>query len=755
MAESFKKLALEYHSNFPCGKLQVLPSKPMATQSDLALAYSPGVAIPCKEIADSPSLASKYTMRGNLVGVISNGTAVLGLGNIGALASKPVMEGKAALFKKFAGIDVFDIEVDETDTEAFCETVARLEPTFGGINLEDIKAPECFEIEANLRSRMTIPVFHDDQHGTAIVSAAAVINSLELVGKSIEDIKIVANGAGAAALACLDLLVSFGAKLDNITVCDRQGVVHSDRTDDMDCYKARYARKTNKRSLTEALNGADVFLGLSAGKVVSAPMVAAMASNPLILAMANPEPEIRPELVKSVRDDAIIATGRSDYPNQVNNVLCFPFIFRGALDVGATEINEQMKQACARAIAEIAKVEASDVVLSAYGSEALRFGPEYIIPKPFDPRLILEIAPAVAQAAMDTGVAERPIKDMEQYRQDLTRFVYQSGMLMKPVMEKAAADPKTLVFAEGESSRVLQAAHQAIANGIATPILIGSKSNIHEKTIELGLALDVENDIQVVDPETVSLEPYAATLHSLVGRNGIAPKEAARGVRNDPSVLAFCMLARGEVDAAICGTNGRFGHHLTRLDGIVGQKSGAVNYSTLNALVLPSGTVFLADTYVNSNPTAEDIAEITIQAAATLKSLGVTPKAALLSNSNFGDRPNKSSKKMKKAASILQQRKVDFEFDGEMNADAALSVALRQNVMPNSNLKGAANLLIMPNADAAHISLNLIKSLAGGVSVGPIMMGAAQPAHIVSQSITVRGLLNMAAIAVVDAQTNI
>ncbi|WP_424990914.1 NADP-dependent malic enzyme [Fluviibacterium sp. S390] len=752
MKDQLTRDALEYHSAHPKGKLQVLPSKPMATQADLALAYSPGVAIPCERIAEDPSLASEYTMRGNLVAVISNGTAVLGLGNIGPLASKPVMEGKAALFKKFSGIDVFDIEVDAEDVDTFCNAVRPLEPTFGGINLEDIKAPQCFAIEKRLKAEMNIPVFHDDQHGTAIVSAAATLNALELVGKKIDEVKITANGAGAASIACLELLISFGAKRENIVVCDSQGVIYKDRPGrPMDETKLRFAGETEARTLDDAMKNADVFLGLSVAGAVSKEMAASMAPQPIILAMANPEPEIRPEVVAEVRDDAICATGRSDYPNQVNNVLCFPFIFRGALDCGATEINEEMKMACARAIAAMARIEASDVVLSAYGADSLSFGPDYIIPKPFDPRLILEIAPAVAKAAMETGVATRPIEDMDAYREQLSRFVYQSGMLMKPVFEKAAGDPKRVVYGEGDSVRVLHTAQQAISAGIAKPVLIGSESAISSKIKELGLVLDIKS-IEVVDPDAIDLTVYGDTLHNLVGRSGITPKEALRGVRNDSSVLAMCMLQRGEVDAAIVGTGGRFGHHLTRLEGIIGHADGVAELSTLSALVLPSGTIFIADTYVTPDPTSEEIAELAVLSARTLRKLGQEPKVALLSNSNFGDRPSPSSRKMRAATQLLSKMDVDFEFDGEMHADVALSETLRNIVMPSSPLRGRANLLIMPNIDAAHIALNLLKTLGGGVSVGPIMLGASKPAHIVSQSITVRGLLNMTAIAVVDAQ---
>ena len=573
MTDELKREALAYHAAEPAGKLQILPTKPMATQRDLSLAYSPGVAYACEAIAADPAAAALYTGRANLVAVISNGTAVLGLGNIGALASKPVMEGKGALFKKFSGIDVMDLEVDETDVEAFVEAVARLEPTFGGINLEDISAPACFEIEKRLKARMKIPVFHDDQHGTAIVTAAGILNALEITERKIGEVRIACNGAGAAALACLDLLVSFGASKDKILVCDRKGVIHADRGD-LDQYKGAYAAKTDKRTLAEAMDGADIFLGLSAKDSVTPDMVKGMAPRPIIFAMANPDPEIRPEAVRSVRDDAIIATGRSDYPNQVNNVLCFPFIFRGALDCGATEINEAMKRACAEAIARMARAEASDVVLAAYGAENLRFGPDYIIPKPFDPRLITEIPPIVAQAAMDTGVATRPIADMEAYRQRLQRFVFRSGLLMKPVFDAAARSPRRIVYAEGEAERVLHCAQQALSIGIAEPILIGDAGRIAERIKALGLRIEPGKDVTVVDPNRIDVESYAAELHRRVGRIGVAAKEALRGVRADPTVLACLMLARGEADAAICGSGGRFGHHLQRLESILGKRPG-------------------------------------------------------------------------------------------------------------------------------------------------------------------------------------
>ncbi|MFO1142057.1 MAG: NADP-dependent malic enzyme [Amaricoccus sp.] len=751
MSDELKQEALAYHAAEPAGKLQILPTKPMATQRDLSLAYSPGVAYACEEIARDPATAALYTGRANIVAVISNGTAVLGLGNIGALASKPVMEGKAALFKKFSGIDTVDLEVDETDVDAFVEAVARLEPSFGGINLEDISAPACFEIEKRLKARMKIPVFHDDQHGTAIVTAAGILNGLEVVGKKIGEAKIACNGAGAAAIACLNLLVGFGASKDNILVCDRKGVIHTGRTD-LDQYKGAYAAKTDKRTLAEAMEGADIFLGLSAKDSVTPEMAASMAPKPLIFAMANPDPEIRPELVREVRDDAIVATGRSDYPNQVNNVLCFPFIFRGALDVGATEINEPMKRAAAEAIAKMARAEASDVVLAAYGADNLRFGPDYIIPKPFDPRLITEVAPLVARAAMETGVATRPITDMAAYRERLQRFVFRSGLLMKPVFDQAERDPKRVVYAEGEVDRVLYAAQQALSLGIAQPILVGDTERITRRLGELGLTVRPGTDVTIVDPVKIDAAEYAADLHRRAGTSGVSPREAMRGVQHDPTVLACLMLARGEADAAICGSGGRFGHHLKRLEGIVGRKPGVRALSTLNALVLPQATIFIADAYVNLDPTAEEIADLTELAAETMRGIGVVPRAALVSHVNFGDGPSASSLKMRRAMEILRTRAPDFEVDGEMHADAALDPRLRARAYEHSSLTGAANLLVMPNADAAHIALNLLRVLGSGVPVGPILMGAARPAHIASQSTSVRGLLNLTAIAVTEAQ---
>ena len=750
MTIELKTEALNYHSRGPAGKMQTLPTKPMTTQHDLALAYSPGVAFPCEEIAADPSTAALYTGRSHTVAVISNGTAVLGLGNIGALASKPVMEGKAALFKKFSGLDCVDLEVDETDPTQFIEAVARLEPSFGGINLEDIKAPECFVIEKALKERMGIPVFHDDQHGTAIVTAAGILNALILVGKKIEDVRIVANGAGAAALACLDLLVSFGASKDNIIVCDSKGPIHTDR-ENLDQYKGAYAAKTSARSLEEAMVGSDIFLGLSVAGAVSKEMVASMADKPIIFAMANPEPEVRPELVREMRDDAIIATGRSDYPNQVNNVLCFPFIFRGALDCGATEINQEMKRACALGIAEMTRKAAPHTVLAAYGIDRLKFGPDYIIPKPFDPRLIMEIAPLVAEAAEKSGVATRPIEDLGAYREQLRQHVFRSGLLMKPVFDLAMRNPVRVAFAEGVEERVLHCADHAIRQGIAKPVLIGSVDRIEAKIKDLGLALAVGEDIEVVDPHKMDRTALSEDLHKRSGRNGISPVEADRWVRNDRTVLANLLLAHGKVDAVICGTAGRFGHQLDTVERIIGRKEGVRALSTLNALVMPKGTIFIADAYANLDPTAEDVADIATLSAEAARKMGVTPRVALVSHANFGDRPSLSSAKMRQALELLHARKVEFEVDGEMHVGAALDPIQRKRAYAHSPLTGSANLLVMPNADAAHIALNLLREMGEGVSVGPILIGASLPVHIASQSVSVRGLLNLTALAAVDA----
>ncbi len=752
MAEDFKASALEYHESDPPGKLQIAPTKPLANQRDLALAYSPGVAYACDEIVADPATASRYTARGNLVGVITNGTAVLGLGAIGPLAAKPVMEGKAVLFKKFAGIDVFDIEVDERDPARFVEAVAALEPTFGAINLEDIKAPECFEIEEKLRARMKIPVLHDDQHGTAIVVAAAVLNALKLVEKDIATVRLACCGAGAAALACLNLLVSLGLKRENIFVTDRLGVVYEGRTEEMNPYMAVYAQPTPWRTLAETMQNADIFLGLSAPGVVTREMVASMAPRPMVLALANPTPEIMPSEVLAVRDDAIIATGRSDFPNQVNNVLCFPFLFRGALDAGATAINEEMKIACAKAIAKLAQAEASDVVMTAYAARTLSFGKTYIIPKPFDPRLITELAPAVAQAAMDSGVATRPITDFDAYREKLSRFVFRSGQVMRPVFEAAKRVQKRLILAEGDRARVLQAASQLVAEQIARPVLIGNRAMIEQRLRELGLSMRLDEDVDIVDPAAHErLDEFAHEYHTLVQRKGVTPAEAYARTRAGNTIVGALMLKRGDADAMICGTVGRFDRQLKIIDDIIGKRRGVADFAALSGIVLPNGTFFLADTAVNYNPTAEQIVETAWQAVRQLKHFGLTPKVALLSHSNFGSASSESALKMRRALAILREKSPGLEAEGEMLADVALSEVIRQEVFPNSRLKGQANLLILPTLDAASIAFSLIRALGGGVSIGPILLGAAASAHIATPSTTVRGLVNLSAIAVVGA----
>jgi malate dehydrogenase (oxaloacetate-decarboxylating)(NADP+) len=752
MAKTFRDSALEYHEAAPHGKLAIQPTKPLATQRDLSLAYSPGVAHACEEIVKDPQAASRLTARANLVGVITNGSAVLGLGNIGPLASKPVMEGKAVLFKKFAGIDVFDIEVDAATSDRFVDAVAALEPTFGAINLEDIKAPECFEIEEALRARMNIPVLHDDQHGTAIVVAAAILNGLKIVGKEIADVRLACSGAGAAALACLDLLVSLGLPREHIFVSDKVGVVYEGRTEDMNRYMARYAQPTNKRRLSETLEGADIFLGLSAPRVLSSEMVKSMAARPIIMALANPTPEIMPEDVKAVRDDAIIATGRSDYPNQVNNVLCFPFLFRGALDAGATTINEEMKKACAMAIADLAQAEASDIVLAAYGAEGFAFGRDYIIPKPFDPRLITKLAPAVAKAAADSGVATRPILDYDAYRDRLSRFVFRSGLVMKPVFDAARKAPKRVIFAEGDRVKVLQAAHQVWSEGIAQPLVIGGRKFIEDRLRELALPMKIGRDLQVFDPsEEARIDDLADEYHTLTERQGVIRSDARVAVRRQNTVIAALLLKRGEGDAAICGTTGRYDRHLKDVLDIVGKKPDVATCAALNALVLSSGIYFIADTQVNATPSAHEIAGIARMAAEQIRRFGVTPKVAFLSHSNFGSASTKSAGRMREALSLFWEMMPDVEAEGEMQADAALSETIRHDLFPHSKLTGDANLLIMPTLDAANITFNALKALGGGISIGPILLGAAKPVHIVTPAATVRGLVNMTAVAVVGA----
>ena len=753
MDEDFRKAALDYHRLPRPGKLSVEPTKRMATQRDLALAYSPGVAAACDAIVADPDAAYDYTARGNLVAVISNGTAVLGLGNIGALAGKPVMEGKAVLFKKFAGIDVFDIEVDAQDPARFCDVVAALEPTFGAINLEDIKAPECFAIEAELRARMKIPVFHDDQHGTAITVAAAVLNGLLLQGKELTGAKLVTSGAGAAALACVDLLVSMGLRVENVTLTDVKGVVRADR-EGMLPNMARYARETNAQILPDVLRGADVFLGLSAPRVLKPEWLALLAEKPLILTLANPDPEIDPALVRAHRPDAIVATGRSDYPNQVNNVLCFPFIFRGALDVSATTINEAMKIAAVEAIAHLARVEASEVVAAAYGGSAPVFGPEYIIPKPFDPRLILDIAPAVARAAMDSGVARRPIRDFAAYRRELERFVFRSGSLMRPVFAAASRDPKRVVYAEGEEERVLHAAQTLIDDRIAQPILLGRHDVIAAKVKEMGLRLELGGTVRVLDParDNEVFDPLIPDYQRLAGRRGVPPDSASRRMATRGSVAAAMLLHAGLADAAICGGTGAWWRQIQYILPIIHRRPEVSRIYALSALIIPSGVLFICDTFMVVDPTAEQITEMTLLAAEAVRGFGVIPKAALVSHSSFGASDSESARKMRRALGMIRARAPGLEIDGEMHADAALVEAIRDKAVPDSKLSGSANLLIMPTLDAANIAFNLLKAAADGLPVGPMLLGMSKPIHVVVPSVTARGIVNLSALAVVEAQ---
>jgi malate dehydrogenase (oxaloacetate-decarboxylating)(NADP+) len=751
--ESLKAAALEYHRRPKPGKLAIMATKPLANQRDLALAYSPGVAAACEAIVADPGAVAEMTSRSNLVAVVTNGTAVLGLGAIGPLAAKPVMEGKAVLFKKFADIDVFDIEVNETDPDKFVDIVAALEPTFGGINLEDIKAPECFEIEKKLKARMKIPVMHDDQHGTAIIVAAAMLNGLTVIGKKMDEVKLVVSGAGAAALACLDLLVALGMPIENITVTDIVGVVYEGRTELMDPRKARYAKKTNARNLADAIKGADVFLGLSAPRVLTKDMVATMVERPMIFALANPTPEILPEEVKEVRPEAVIATGRSDYPNQVNNVLCFPFIFRGALDVGATAINEAMKVACVKAIANLARAESSDIVANAYAEQELQFGAEYIIPKPFDPRLIVEIAPAVAKAAMESGVATRPITDWDAYRETLSQFVFRSGLVMKPIFDRARRDPRRVVYAEGEDERVLRAVQTIVDERVAFPILIGRRSVVEKRIERLGLRLKIGETVELCDPENdPRYHEYWNNYHRLTERKGITPDDARTIVRTSNTVIGALMVKRGEAEALICGTVGRFHRHLEHVNDIIGRAPGVRNYATMTGLIVQSGMFFIADTEVTPDPSAEDIAETTLLSSEMIRRFGIAPKAALLSHSNFGASTSESARKMRRALGLVLQQDPDLEVEGEMRGDSAVSEELRDRLFPNSRLKGRANLLIMPNLDAANITFNLLRHLGEGTSVGPVLLGTAKPAHIVAPSISVRGIVNVSAIAVAEVQ---
>ncbi len=753
MEEELKKSALEYHRLPRPGKISILPTKQLTNQRDLALAYTPGVAAACEEIVRDPREAINLTARGNLIGVITNGTAVLGLGAIGPLAAKPVMEGKAVLFKKFAGIDVFDIEIDERDPDKLVDMIAALEPTFGGINLEDIKAPECFYIERKLRERMKIPVFHDDQHGTAITVCAAIINGLKVGGKEIDKVKLVTSGAGAAALACLDLLVKLGMPVQNIFVTDIEGVVYKGRKALMDPDKQLYAKDVSARSLSEIIEGADVFLGLSAGGVLKQDMVARMAPRPLILALANPEPEIRPDLVREVRSDAIMATGRSDYPNQVNNVLCFPFIFRGALDVGATSITAEMELAAVRAIADLAQAEASDIVALAYGGENLKFGPEYLIPRPFDPRLIARIAPAVARAAMDSGVATRPIADIGAYRDSLAQFVYHSGLIMKPLFAGAKKSPKRVVYAEGEDERVLRAVQVVVDEGLATPILIGRPTVIERRLEQFGLRMRSGKEYSLINPQSdPRYRDYWTTYHRLTERKGVSREYAKIEMRRRNTLIGAMMMYKGEADGMLCGTFGTHALHLQFIDQVIGLRPGVKHYAAMNALMLPDRTVFICDTYVTPDPSAENIAEMTILAAEEVRRFGIQPKVALLSASNFGSVDLPSARKMQAALALLRESAPELEVEGEMHGDAAISAEIRMRVFPNSRLKGEANLLIMPTMDAANIAFNLLKTSAGdGVTVGPILLGAARAVHIVTPSASVRRIVNMTALTVVDA----
>ncbi len=753
--QALRDAAREYHRSPVRGKISITPTKPLLNQRDLSLAYSPGVAYPCLDIQADPSLAAVYTSRGNLVGVVTNGTAVLGLGNIGPLASKPVMEGKACLFKKFAGIDVFDIELAENDPDKLVDIIAALEPTLGGINLEDIKAPECFYIERKLRERMNIPVFHDDQHGTAIISAAALINGLELVGKKIEDVKIAVSGAGAAAIACLDVMVGLGAKHSNIYAVDSKGLIFMGRAGGFDDSKSRYAQKdTGDRTLADVMKNADVFLGCSAPGVVTQDMVKSMGTQPIILALANPEPEIRPELAKAVRPDCIIATGRSDYPNQVNNVLCFPYIFRGALDCGASKITEEMKLACVREIAELTKADISEEVATAYAGQELVFGPDYIIPKPFDSRLILRIAPAVAKAAQASGVALRPIEDLEAYRQHLTQFVYQTGMFMRPVFTAAKlAKAKRVAYAEGEDDRVLRAAQLAVDEGLARPVLIGRPAVIEARVKKAGLHLDLSKDVDIVDPENDSrFRTYWEAYHKLMGRSGISPEASKAMVRRSNTTIAALMVHLGDADAMLCGLVGRFDSHLKILGQLLGTQRGGPGFATLNALTLEKHTLFIADTNVHEDPSAETLAQIAVMAAEEVRRFGLPPKVAFLSHSNFGTSERGSARKMRIARDLFAKMAPDIECDGEMHGDAALSEEVRFQSMPDSTLTGSANLLICPNLDAANILFNVLKMTGGnGITVGPILLGTTHSAHVLTPSATVRRVVNMTALAVANA----
>ena len=757
MDPQLRVAALEYHEQGRPGKISVEPTKQLSNQRDLALAYTPGVAAACEEIVKDPANAQRYTARGNLVGVVTNGTAVLGLGDIGPLAGKPVMEGKAVLFKKFAGIDVFDIELQEKDPDKLVEIIAALEPTFGGINLEDIKAPDCFEVERKLRKRMKIPVFHDDQHGTAIVVSAALSNGLKVVGKSIDQVKLVTSGAGAAALACLDLLVDLGLPVGNVWVTDLAGVVYQGRKELMDPDKERFAQETSARTLAEVIEGADIFLGLSAGGVLKPEMVVRMADKPIVFALANPEPEILPSIARQARADAIIATGRTDFPNQVNNVLCFPFIFRGALDVGATTITRAMEIAAVHAIADLAREEQSEVVTAAYGTQGLSFGPDYLIPKPFDPRLIARVAPAVARAAMDSQVATRPIHDFDAYRSTLEQFVYRSGSFMKPIFAFARrAQSKRVVYAEGEDERVLRAAQVVIDEDLAQPILVGRPAVIESRIQRLGLRIKAGSDFKVVNPERDDrFRVYWQSYHRLTSRRGVTEQYAQIELRRRFTLIGAMMVHLGEADGMICGTFGAYVSHLGFIDQVIGKRPGVLSYGAMNTVLLQDRQLTLVDTHVNADPSAEQIAELTVLAAEQLAQKGVKPKAALVSHSNFGSSALAGAVKMREALAILRARGVDFEVDGEMHADAALDPAYRRTSVPDSSLIGEANLLVMPTIDAANISYNLLRVAAGNnVAIGPVLLGAAAPVHILTPSATVRRIVNMTAWTVSDVKSN-
>jgi len=752
MSEDFNDAALDYHREPQPGKIEVTSTKPLANQRDLALAYSPGVAAACHAITQEPDETATVTARANLVAVISNGSAVLGLGNIGPLASKPVMEGKGVLFKKFAGIDVFDIEIDQDDPDKLVDTIKSLEPTFGGVNLEDIKAPDCFRVESRLRAETNIPIFHDDQHGTAITTAAAIYNGLRYVDKELADVRLVTSGAGASAIACLDLLVTMGLDPANVITTDSRGVIHSGRTNSLDERKVGYAVDTDARTLADAIKGADIFLGLSAPGVLDEAMIASMAKDPLVLALANPDPEIDPDQAQRVRPDVVLATGRSDYPNQVNNVLCFPFIFRGALDVGASTINAAMKTACVKAIADLAMVESMDVVVAAYGGKPLRFGPDYLIPKPFDPRLITSIAPAVAQAAMDSGVARYPIEDFAAYRMRLSQHVYQSGLVMKPIFERARQDPQRIAYGDGEEERTLRAVQAVVDDQLAQPILIGRRKVVERRIQRLGLRLRTDDDFELVDPEDdPRYRQYWTLYHSLMERQGVTPARARTIVRTRNTVIAALMVKRGEADAMLSGLGGRYQNQIDDMEQVIGRRTGVRNLAAMNAVIAPKGTLFLCDTYVNQDPTPVQIAEMTSLAADEIRRFGITPKVALLSHSSFGTSSAASAAKMREALTLIEDREPGLEVEGEMHGDAAINEDIRARIFPNSRLAGQANLLIMPGLDAANIAFNLLKTVTDSVSIGPILLGASRPAHILTPSLTVRGIVNMSALAGVEA----